>query len=467
MTQPSIDGTVSGNIGNNNSSKVLSLTTTAAGLIIVQVACEQNSNAICNRVATAVSDTASLTWKRRFQVVMKTSGDLHRTNEVWYAVSAGAHSGLNITVTIDAGVDSGVVNICGVKNCTGWDPNLQLPQLSTDTEVATYNTDNADSLVMAFEVSSNGGSAPAGGGGGPATFTLVTNARDGSGFGFAGGAIYSATNTSIISAGTVTGVATYGTVVDVLTNDTATPYAAPTLDGSNWVEFAVNTNSQAVNLTTTAAGEIVALIMSESNSSGGVTSTVSSVTATGLTFTRRGGYTGHGSSGSGTQINIEEWAAPSSGAVSAKAITVTLNGAGGSCDAAAVLVMGIAGTTGPFDADGSVPATAANDNVTGITTDSTHDLLVWLSGSVSNGGYSGLPSGFSELAAVGQAAGFTGTGFRVGIKRINATLASATISAGSAGTNVANLVDALTAGGSAAPTPIPMDSRRNRTYLRR
>jgi hypothetical protein len=443
-TAPSVNGTPqTGSFGFDNSSHSITLSTSTSGIVVCFVTVETASGSSVSHIVQSVSG-ASLTWKRRWQQIIKLSGDDLRDQEVWWASSSGAISSQSITVTLDGAADGATMVVFGVENCTGWDPNLELPQTAITTSPMTYSTDNDLSLVLTFENSGSTGSTPTGAGGGPSTISTVATVRDTSGFGNSFAGVYSGTQSVPIFEGTMAMPSGYAGIVDVLTNNSATPYNAPTMDGFNYGIIGNSVGSLSMNLTTTGAGEVVVLVLTQNNSGSGVSSTVSSVSGGGLSFSKRGQVTEKGSSGSGIQINCEEWVAYSSGALAAQSITVTL--ANSSIDGGAMAVLGITGVGTPvqFDPNGSVPAFEnTGDNVTGISTDNQYDLLIWWSSSGVNVGQSGYPSGFTQLTTASYNGGFAGIGFAVSIERVNATLSSATITAGSVGSDVINMVDAL------------------------
>jgi hypothetical protein len=145
----------------------------------------------------------------------------------------------------------------------------------------------------------------------------------------------------------------------------ASPCAAgaPSLDGAVGAVYS-GAASGTATLTTTSGNDVIVVLASNEN---GSAQTVSSVTASGLTFTRRGGCAFTGSRDS----NLEVWAAPASGVLSAKVITVTLSGA---TDDATIIAFGVHGAVSlasPWDAHSGLPACTSGSPPTASPTYST------------------------------------------------------------------------------------------------
>lgn len=113
--------------------------------------------------------------------------------------------------------------------------------------------------------------------------------------------------------------------------------------------------SKTITLTTTAAAVIVVAVALETID-GSAYATVSTVTASGLTFARRSQTQAHPT---GNPFNtVEVWWAYSATTLASKVITVT---ASGTIDDASIVAFGVknpVSTTAPWDANGSLPASS-------------------------------------------------------------------------------------------------------------
>jgi hypothetical protein len=173
--------------------------------------------------------------------------------------------------------------------------------------------------------------------------------------------------------------------------------AAPTLDGAGCsVNVANGTSSNSCAITTASGSDLVVVAaFSRMPSAAGAANLISTVTASGLTFTRRATINQHltstvvGSDCVGCWGALEIWAAPASGPLSAVSITVTYTSAFG--DGSNIVILAAAGllsTSSPWDLNASLPATNFNisnspttEGVTLSTTAAT-DLLLWVCGTV-------------------------------------------------------------------------------------
>lgn len=170
------------------------------------------------------------------------------------------------------------------------------------------------------------------------------------------------------------------------TNPSATSVTAPTLDGSATAVW--SGSSGTVTLTTTNGNDAIVVLIGFESYGTGVQRTVSSVTASGLTFTQRMQKL----TASGDSVyfqSMECWWAPASAALSSKVITVTLSG---STDNTAVIAFGVNGAydyTNPWDSNGGLPV-ANNGNVAAVPTFSTNqnsDFIFTVGGIARNVGY--------------------------------------------------------------------------------
>src|SRR5579885_845742 len=208
----------------------------------------------------------------------------------------------------------------------------------------------------------------------------------------------------------------------------ATGGPSPTLDGS--VQFQANVGVSSANgaLTTTKTNDVICVVATPSKASG-TNPVVSSVTATGLTFTKRTSLT----SGNG---DVELWTAVAASALSAVTITVNFSL---STDGAVVWAFGLNGlNTGTiFDANASVPAISGSGTTATISTNTADDVIVVAYGT------QGTPSAPSSSHLT-----FTqiGTNGAIGNSRgaVYYAIASGTLSSEAISlTNGLHLVDAL------------------------
>src|SRR5579885_3502722 len=208
----------------------------------------------------------------------------------------------------------------------------------------------------------------------------------------------------------------------------ATGGPSPTLDGS--VQFQANVGGSSANgaLTTTKTNDVICVVATPSKASG-TNPVVSSVTATGLTFTKRTSLT----SGNG---DVELWTAVAASALSAVTITVNFSL---STDGAVVWAFGLNGlNTGTiFDANASVPAISGSGTTATISTNTADDVIVVAYGT------QGTPSAPSSSHLT-----FTqiGTNGAIGNSRgaVYYAIASGTLSSEAISlTNGLHLVDAL------------------------
>lgn len=136
-----------------------------------------------------------------------------------------------------------------------------------------------------------------------------------------------------------------------------------------------NTNAGTVTLTTTLPGTIVVIVANEGVDNANPCPTVSSVTASGLTFTRRGGKNllNYASNfGIAVPENVEIWWAPSAASVTSKVITVAWSG---TLDDACLLAFGVSGSydaTSPWDTNVSLPGFNSTSNTTTVPTKPTY-----------------------------------------------------------------------------------------------
>ena len=244
--------------------------------------------------------------------------------------------------------------------------------------------------------------------------------------------------------------------------------AAPTLDGHATGQFS-STNSGTVTLTTSNTNDIIVVLICNGTTTSS-TVAVSSVTASGLSFTNRSQTL---DTIRGTGYGYEVWWALASGALISKVITVTL---ASSIDDAALMAFGVNGanTSAPWDTNGSLTAVTTNPSgsaglplaptfstsqaddfifVAGCFTRTNANLTSWTSSwtaldFINNGGatnFAGIGANYEGVTSTQS--GVTAS-FSVNSVSFNAIIVDA-ITANSSGTNV-NLVAASATGAAAA-----------------
>ena len=171
------------------------------------------------------------------------------------------------------------------------------------------------------------------------------------------------------------------------------PYAAfavVAIDGTATNNTISGTNSGSVTLTTAHANDVVVALIETEVDAGAPPATVSSVTASGLTFAQRSAVSGTGAGQFGTSSDdMEVWWATTTSALSGESISVALSK---SVDNAVVIAFGVSGasTSSPWDSAG--PATSHDTSSTpqpgtitlstnNVTTD---DLLLGFVGAQTN-----------------------------------------------------------------------------------
>lgn len=127
---------------------------------------------------------------------------------------------------------------------------------------------------------------------------------------------------------------------------------ALTLDGSA-KGTATAASSAAATLTTTLTNNVIVAFVEASDPS--ATPTISSVAGASLTWTKRATYSFTFTANTASKMIVEEWWAPSTGALTTQAITAT---AGGTYDHVSIIVFGVNGVaslSSPFDPNAILP----------------------------------------------------------------------------------------------------------------
>jgi hypothetical protein len=181
---------------------------------------------------------------------------------------------------------------------------------------------------------------------------------------------------------------------------------------------------------------------------------VSSITASGLTFTKR---TSNGGSGSTAPLNqMELWWAVAPSALTAEVITVSW---ASTYDDAAILAFGVNGcyTASPWDSNASLPSkklhapsAAWTPSFTGISTTNANDFAIFACGNASAWTSLGtVPTGYTALGYVSNSGGTNFAQLGAAYEGLSSTLNNATITWGSTQGNAqsgAALFDVLTSG---------------------
>jgi collagen type VII alpha len=212
----------------------------------------------------------------------------------------------------------------------------------------------------------------------------------------------------------------------------------PMVDGTPFQGLAnPGVSSLALPLTTTNSNDLIIVYV---NSPG--LDDVSSVTATGLTFTQRAGPI---QSGGGFGFNVSYWVAEASAPFSG---TITVTWASAISNYGVAIAAAISGL-GLADANSSIPS--ASLSAESISTDSAPDWVLWLD-SVSDASYSldssYLPAGFT-LIDVTPGSGYNPS-MLLGYQEYGSTLSSVTFTPT---TNAVLTIDAYLVSGSTNPPP--------------
>lgn len=224
--------------------------------------------------------------------------------------------------------------------------------------------------------------------------------------------------------------------------------AAPSLDGSVESNIGNNVNSGSASLTTTVSTDLIVVCVFVGTTNTTVPS-VSSVTSSGLTFSKRSAFNGVDPSDATHRIGVEIWTAQASATLSSQSIAVALST---NVDSGFIVAFGVSGTNGPFDPSGSLPTGGSTSTLT-LTTSNAFDFIMYLSASsAGTSGEQNAPSGYTTIFQGGNSAGLDNRGFGVYYKRVTTTQ-SGVVTGGSGGSGWFNGMDALTDAVTINPTP--------------
>jgi hypothetical protein len=225
--------------------------------------------------------------------------------------------------------------------------------------------------------------------------------------------------------------------------------ASPAVDGNATNKFST-ASSGTVTLSTTQTNDVI-LVWVGFEPHNNNNYSVSSVTASGLTFTKYGSVTY--TNGTFYQ-NQELWWAPASGVLTSEVITVTLSHA---IDCACIVACGVSGAhdfTNPWDSWGSFPVTGTDNGTTNPTltfdTLEADDLILFSSSCQSSLSLTGATGTSGTYASVGDIRNTTGLGeeeLRVSSCSVSALQSGATVKTPTSShfTNIVSMVVAITA----------------------
>lgn len=146
------------------------------------------------------------------------------------------------------------------------------------------------------------------------------------------------------------------------------------LDGSSTGAFS-SVASGTTTLTTSDSNDVICVVVASDTASAQL---LTSVTATGLTFTRRSSESVR-NSGNSIFVNIELWTAPSASPLSSKVITATY---GSAIDDAVILAFGVNGAisiSSPWDSNINFPTEASSTTIVPtvtVNTSQANDFII-------------------------------------------------------------------------------------------
>lgn len=223
-------------------------------------------------------------------------------------------------------------------------------------------------------------------------------------------------------------------VAERLAVEQATFSTAPTVDGSATGSFSTAA-SGALTLTTNNPNDIIVVFVANEDLAGAIR-TVSSVTATGLTFVEKGSSV---STSASPFSEAEVWYAAASSVQTSTVITVTLSG---STDDASIVAIGVTGanTGSPWDSNAGLPAHASSNSgatapsVGSVSTSNSADLVLGFTGAfdaTTHAPPAQTPgSGFSLVATQNNGGGTGKSQALVEQEAVTSTLSSSSVAFG-------------------------------------
>lgn len=260
---------------------------------------------------------------------------------------------------------------------------------------------------------------------------------------------------------------------------------ALSLDGSAKNDTWQQASSGTVTLTTSLTNDVICVLVGGQTNdtyNNGLTFSVSSVTATGLTFTKRVGIDGKGgfntTGGGNPGLNsLELWTAPSTSALSSKVITVN---ASNNPDCGCIIAFGVNGVNNinsPWDTNAgltysnfSTAQAGSNASVTGVSTTQANDFLIWANETYSSAApldSASPPTNFTLIQRIRNVSGNLEASMYAGYRIVSATQASVTVSQTASNSGWIALVDALTADSAGAATKAPPPKRNPMRFFTR
>ncbi len=439
----SIDGSATGSFSSTNTGAVTLTTGKTNDIIVVAVNNENTANGVLRTVSGVTS--TGLTFHNRSAVTQNSAP--YEDTEVWWALASSTLSSASITVTLTGSIDDASIvafGVNGANTSTPWDTNGAIPAYNSNTasqapSVSGISTSNAADILFGV----NGDSVP--GAGAPSTetagsgYTLIQTQVNSGGTGADEvAAEYQLVSSTQAGVSASFGVANtnwtmIGDAIQAASSSCATP--GHFLDGSATGSFSTATSGH-VTLSTADSNDIILVYVANEDTTHASVRSVSSVTATGLSFAHRS----TSSISSSPYSDGEVWWAYSPLALSSVQITVTLSGSTDDCSIVALGVNG-ANIVTPWDANVALPksataTTAGTPSVTGISTSNANDMILGFAGLTTTSD-SSFPTetggaGYSLIQVQKNTGGSGGSEAAVQYKTVTTTQTTVTESFGTA-----------------------------------
>jgi hypothetical protein len=288
----------------------------------------------------------------------------------------------------------------------------------------------------------------------------LEEASVGSGLSFSGGTLSSTGGTynsrgawSGSDAYAVNDVVTYSGSAYLCFSAVGAPAGTPpTLDGTA-NGLIVSANSGSVSLTTADSSDeiIVCVFVGTTNST---VPSVTGVTGSGLTFTKRNAFNGTDPGNATHRIGVEIWYASAASPLSSETIAVALST---TVDSGFIVAFGVNGASGGFDSSVTLPAEGTTSTLS-LTTADAYDFVLYMSASSQGSNQEqNAPSGYSTIYQGGNTGGLDNRGFGVYYQQYSTTQ-SGTVVGGSGGSGYYNMMDALFHSITANPAPSTDDT---------
>jgi hypothetical protein len=288
----------------------------------------------------------------------------------------------------------------------------------------------------------------------------LEEASVGSGLSFSGGTLSSTGGTynsrgawSGSDAYAVNDVVTYSGSAYLCFSAVGAPAGTPpTLDGTA-NGLIVSANSGSVSLTTADSSDeiIVCVFVGTTNST---VPSVTGVTGSGLTFTKRNAFNGTDPGNATHRIGVEIWYASAASPLSSETIAVALST---TVDSGFIVAFGVNGASGGFDSSVTLPAEGTTSTLS-LTTADAYDFVLYMSASSQGSNQEqNAPSGYSTIYQGGNTGGLDNRGFGVYYQQYSTTQ-SGTVVGGSGGSGYYNMMDALFHSIAANPPPSTDDT---------